>query len=277
MVRHLPHDCEIDANPSNVTRSSVLSRAGRALSENGYCVLRNAVPAPQVARYRDAIDAIHKRFLEEPERFNAEEVAQIGHGDIPPHPLSLFGLRLETFFDFPHLEPFLRKWLIQFEHYNFSLISTSALPGRFAENRIGLHTDGVIQGTQEYVVSFWSPLQPCGRDAPGLAIIPASRRQVVAYLRKSLPDKRIPGWHSAEEWNATDTFNPKKLERHFSLLVAPELCPGDIVAFTNWTIHGTHVTSAMTGRRSAIVMRWRQIGSKWGRLKVKLGLDTERR
>ena len=121
-----------------------------------------------------------------------------------------------------------------------------------------MHTDGIVQGTTEPVIAMWSPLHRCGAEAPSLRLLPADRESVVAYLQNAFPDKTIPGWHSHTEWGSA--FRDQDLQRAFGEAVTPELAPGDVVVFTNWTIHGTQ---QIPGHRSAIVQRWQ--GKKWRR------------
>ena len=137
--------------------------------------------------------------------------------------------------------------------------------------RIGLHTDGIIQSTTDKVLCMWVPFDPCGVDAPGLAIVPAGRRRVINYLRRHFHGKKIPGWSSSShEWNETPAFRPETIREEFGDLVYPVMNPGDVVLFTNWTIHGSHVTTAMTKKRAAFVYRIRALTSEERRRDNKL-------
>jgi hypothetical protein len=133
--------------------------------------------------------------------------------------------------------------------------------GRNSMQGISLHTDGIIQGTGETVLAFWTPLHECGVNAPGLAVVRAGKDQVIEHLRRHFPSKPIPGWCSETEWNLTDAFKVETIRESFGDAITPHMQPGDVMVFTNWTIHGSHVTPEMTGRRSAAVIRFVHISA----------------
>jgi hypothetical protein len=144
--------------------------------------------------------------------------------------------------------------------YNATFMSVAPNQNN-AIDGLKLHTDGVIQGTLEYIGCLWAPLHPCGVDAPGLAVVRANREKVTDYLRRHYPGKEIPGWHSPTHWGETDAFKVETIRAELGedALWTPAMEPGDVMAFTNWTIHGSHVTPSMKERRSAAIMRFKQI------------------
>jgi hypothetical protein len=142
---------------------------------------------------------------------------------------------------------------------------------------IQMHTDGIVQGTTDAVIAMWSPLHVCGTRAPGLSLMSAGKPSVVSYLQKAFPDKQIPGWSSSTEWGTA--FYEHDLRKAFGEPITPQLEPGDVVIFTNWTIHGTQ---RISGHRSAIVQRWKgktwrdhSFGTRWGMPRWILGTSRE--
>lgn len=215
----------------------------RELNESGFVLLRGAIPAGTIARYRDELDALY--------------AGTDGNGDIPSTDFTAkAGLKFEALFDQPELRHVARASLGR--HYvpmNGTMLSVS-LHARNAMPGISLHTDGLIQGSDRTVLVFWAPLHECGIEAPGLALVRAGRDDVLGHLRQHFPDRAIPGWHSSTEWNDSPAFRLETIRERFGEPSTPVLQPGDVIAFTNWTIHGSHVTPQMTGKRSAAVIRF---------------------
>jgi Phytanoyl-CoA dioxygenase (PhyH) len=233
----------------------------KELDRHGYILLRNAVPRDRVAQYEEALDTIYRRYEAQPDdfaRFNPDQVAVVKQGDVaPPIFTGLSGLTLEGYFEIPKLNSFLDRVFV-FGIRSATLhtfMSVSAKPG-MSTTGIPLHTDGIIQGNAA-PITLWSPLHPCGLTAPGLRVVSASKEAVWAYLRRHFPKKKIPGWSSMTEWNDTSAFKIETITGEFGPPWAPAMNAGDIMIFTNWTIHSSYVTPDMAGRRSAAILRWR--------------------
>lgn len=218
-----------------------------SINDQGFALARGALPLDLVARYREALDAVYERSE--------------SNGDVLPQDFTAAsGLQMAGLF-----APLLgtAKQLLGAYHDGQSVFMSVAVAQKNAMQGIPFHTDGIIQGTSNLVLSMWAPFHECGANAPGLAVVPASRRKVLAYLRRKFPGKRIPGWHSAEEWSSRGAFEAGALRAEFGEPYIPVLNPGDVMLFTNWTIHGSHITAKMNERRSAAIYRlerkaWRE-------------------
>lgn len=216
-----------------------------SINERGFALVRGAIPADRMKRYLSALDAIYA------------EQADDATGDVEIDPFrQRSGLEITDLFDAPALKAGARLILGHNETLNGTFMSVGkekAIPG------LSLHTDGIIQGTDRLTLTMWAPLHPCGVDAPGLTVIPAAHGAVIDYLRGKFPGKKIPGWCSTAEWNSTGAFDVGAIRRTFGVPVSPVMEPGDVMLFTNWTIHGSNVTRAMTKRRSAAILRLRGV------------------
>jgi hypothetical protein len=119
----------------------------------------------------------------------------------------------------------------------------------------------------EFTVNFWTPLQPCGRDAPSLGVVSADLDEVVAFTGyKGEPAARMP----SGTWNYPNfdpsmfdmnTQSPATLEHFYSSfanrIFTPSYDLGDAVMLSNWTMHFTHATPAMTApRRENVELRF---------------------
>ena len=246
-------DREFHAQSVSIRAMSAAFRA------NGFVLLRGAVPAHKVQRYREALDAIYRQYDVSPGDFAAFPAAQveaIRQGDVSPSIFAaLAGFTLEEYFRGRTLRALVKAEIKRAVPDLSTFMTVSPKPD-FAIGGLALHTDGIIQGTAASVIALWSPLHACGVDAPGLAVLPASKERVIDYLRRKFPDKTIPGWCSTTEWNDTGAFDAMTLRDEFGDPWTPAMQPGDVMIFSNWTIHGSYVTPAMTKRRSAAIMRW---------------------
>jgi hypothetical protein len=103
----------------------------------------------------------------------------------------------------------------------------------------GWHQDGAFLGEQVGAFNFWLSLSHCGRDAPGLDLLP---RRV---------DRVIPNDPASRfDWSLSDAA---VLEAAGDTpIVRPEFEPGDALLFDQLLVHRTAVTSGMTKPRHAI-------------------------
>jgi Phytanoyl-CoA dioxygenase (PhyH) len=221
----------------------------RTLDRFGAVLLRGAISRDVAAKYLDAVNDLYARDrLGKIAGLPESERAALDRGDIWPNAFNQYSdLIFEDYFTTSKLLRLVGQMLVKPRLYNQTILTV----GSGANGGIGFHTDGIVQGTREAVVAMWSPLHRCGIDAPGLCIIPAPREKVVAYLQRAFPDKEIPGWCSHTEWGSA--FHPADIAGEFGPPWTPEMQPGDVMVFTNWTIHGSHM---LPGKRSAIVQRW---------------------
>lgn len=213
----------------------------REIEQFGCTLIPGAIPAETVVRYRDALDQIY--------------ASSTGSGDVDAATFAAqTALPLERLFGTPLLSRIAREMLRHPTAFNGTFMSVSGKQANSTPG-IGMHTDGIIQGTRQNILCMWAPLHPCGESAPGLALVKAGRDQVLAYLRRHFPGKELPGWHSETDWSSTAAFTEDALRREFGEPWKPVMHPGDVLLFTNWTIHGSHITAQMMGRRSAAIYR----------------------
>jgi hypothetical protein len=136
-------------------------------------------------------------------------------------------------------------------------------PLKSGRSFVPFHQDS---GTQDpsipRVMNCWIPLDPAGRDAPGLEVVrtPSS---------PAFPLKEF-GLESENAAYDLITIDPKVIEAEFGgLLLAPEFEVGDGFAFSQDVIHRTHVTPQMTRPRMNFEFR------VFARKALKPGVDAE--
>jgi hypothetical protein len=104
----------------------------------------------------------------------------------------------------------------------------------------GWHQDGAFLGETVASFNFWVALTRCGRDAPGLDILPKRLDRILtpggenAYFKWSLSDADVA---------AASGGLP---------VVRPEFEAGDALLFDHWLVHRTGTSAAMTSPRHAI-------------------------
>jgi hypothetical protein len=233
------------------------------LNRYGFVLIRRAVSPDVVRTYREALDEIYALHNANDPRFascNREEVQALAdRGDVSGQIFELFaGRAIEHYFSDLLLRGLLEICLRNPSPTLHTFLTVK--PDR-GTGGLSLHTDGIVQGTDKAVLTMWSPLDPCGVDAPTLSIVRAGRQKVLRYLQEKFPEHEIPGWCSVTEWNREGVFDERALARTFGSPWFPEMEPGDVVVFTNWTIHGTQSSPHMTKPRSAIIQRW--IDDSW--------------
>ena len=129
---------------------------------------------------------------------------------------------------------------------------------QFWDRPIEFHIDAQFFYDEKLSINFWTPLVPCGLLAPGLKVIPIGVHETRTYLEYN-PDGYDPG---PKDFARMHKFRCSKLEpfllqKHgfLSQQWAPQFEVGDILAFTNFTLHATHFTDTMTEPRISVEVR----------------------
>jgi len=130
------------------------------------------------------------------------------------------------------------------------------------QNRWGsqtnFHLDAQWGIDHRYIINVWAPFTPCGQSAPGLEflLIPANTIREHSCYNPDIPyEPRGPGGISPRI--DYKVFEPAILETTFSSdrFWAPVFEPGDVMLFSNWCTHRTHILPSMTETRISI--EWR--------------------
>jgi len=130
---------------------------------------------------------------------------------------------------------------------------------RLWDTPIEFHVDSQFFYHHILSINFWTPLVPCGVDAPSLKVIDLSVARTKAYLEYNPKGYENP---EPKDFAFMSRFRCSKmavpmLEKHGLLkrMWAPEFKLGDVLAFTNFTMHATHFTKGMTRPRTSIEVR----------------------
>jgi hypothetical protein len=102
------------------------------------------------------------------------------------------------------------------------------------------HQDGAFLGDGIRTVDAWFALSPCGRDAPGLDLLPVRLERVLPPGEEGT----YFGW----------TVSPATIARHLPGVPVwrPEFEAGDALFFDHFLVHRTAADPRMTGTRYAI-------------------------
>jgi len=114
------------------------------------------------------------------------------------------------------------------QHKSYAFHQDGSYHSRISRDHVGLTT--------------WIPLCDCGRDAPGLELYPRALDEVLP-----LPD----GVEAPHLFCDTQTV----LERFGNQLWAPEFSAGDVLVFSHFVLHRTHIVPGMTGQRQSADFR----------------------
>jgi hypothetical protein len=128
----------------------------------------------------------------------------------------------------------------------------------FFDAPLDFHVDAQFHYIHELSINFWTPLTPCGKDSPGLEVVLLGVQQTRDYLEfneagyEPGPDDIAHMRHF--RWNKARL---DKLEQHglAKCIWVPEFKKGDILAFTNFTMHATHCTPDMADPRTSVEVR----------------------
>jgi hypothetical protein len=103
----------------------------------------------------------------------------------------------------------------------------------------GWHQDGSFLGQDIAAFNFWLSLSHCGRDAPGMDIVPKRIERILPSDEESRFDWSLSGRAVREVAGAEG-------------IVRPEFEPGDALLFDHLLVHQTATAPEMTHQRHAI-------------------------
>jgi hypothetical protein len=133
---------------------------------------------------------------------------------------------------------------------------------------LDLHLDSYFHGLN-FTLNFWVPFDPCGVDAPTIQFWPLDYRtsRKLSGFRLLPYRQRRPG--------ISPHFPVAELAINPQAMVRPVMAPGDVAILSNWIIHGSYRTPAMTRGRTNIELRY--IGPSLnigGRISIAVGLGS---
>lgn len=122
------------------------------------------------------------------------------------------------------------------------------------------HPDGHYDGLYPASLNFWIPLRACGTDAPSLKLLRATPTQAEAALPHlpvaiGPPKKRAKPLSTGVAWKLTTDEHMRDLFGA-SAMETPLFELGDVLLFTNWTLHRTFAPDWMPLARGAMIVRF---------------------
>ena len=111
---------------------------------------------------------------------------------------------------------------------------------KFLDQPLDLHVDAQFFYTDRPSINFWTPLTTCGKDTPGLQVVLLEVEETKTYLEYNEAGYEPRPTDINYMWKfRCDKMQFTSLCDHDLVKWAPEFNKGDILAFTNFTMHGT--------------------------------------
>jgi len=129
---------------------------------------------------------------------------------------------------------------------------------RFYDRPLEFHVDAQIFGVHQLSINFWTPLMACGVHAPGVKIIQLGVQETKEYLEfNEAGHEPAEGdqWHMSKFRCHKMTLPVLQANGLLERVQLPSFDKGDILAFTNFTMHGSHFVPSMTEPRTSIEIR----------------------
>jgi hypothetical protein len=249
----------------------------RRILDHGYIILRNAVSPAKIAQFRqNAVEPALDRYisLSDQELEQRMRVSWWGSGgdqifhrgqrdrghlsegilqDFTDGKASFYDLLSNPIIDrllsdaFPETD--LRKSLVTL----YRRVATGELVAGWGRPTV-FHIDLRYHQETLFALNFWTPLDPAGAAyrSPGLEIVDMGLKDVAAWL------EFVPS-----QDNTSGTFNIERFD--FDRFIAahgtdcvsrPDLAPGDILVFSNFALHRTHIPSGALHARSSAEIRF---------------------
>jgi hypothetical protein len=220
-----------------------------AYVRHGCAVVRGAIDLEKIARVREVTVEAYARTRAT--HMHDKDIAEASGGrvsgfDLIAHPL------LTRFLDLVFVGQRYRRE-----------DATSRRIGARASNEdwqapLELHVDSFFHEFW-FTVNFWVPFDACGVEAPGLQLLPIdyrSTRRYTGFSRQPIYPKREDFENS--RYFPTEVLSVERIERDFGAgsLFRPAMQPGDVIIASNWIVHGSYETAAMSKGRSSIELRF---------------------
>jgi hypothetical protein len=128
----------------------------------------------------------------------------------------------------------------------------------FFQAPIDFHVDAQYHFIHQLSINFWTPLTACGKDAPSIRVVLLGVQETKDYVEfDEAGHEPEPGDIAHMRHFRCNKMRFDKLQEHelAKYLWAPEFEKGDILAFTNFTMHATHYLPAMTQPRTSVEVR----------------------
>jgi hypothetical protein len=128
----------------------------------------------------------------------------------------------------------------------------------FWDSPVEFHVDAQVFYDHKLSINFWTPLNECGATAPGLEVVLLGVQDTKAYLEHNPAgyEPRPGDFGHMKNFRCAKMQLPVLQEHGLgSKRWAPEFDVGDILAFTNFTMHATHSTASMTEPRMSVEIR----------------------
>lgn len=108
----------------------------------------------------------------------------------------------------------------------------------------GWHQDGAFLGQGIRSLNMWTAVSACGRDTPGIEVMPVRLDRMVSQLDDGGPFAwTVPPEHIARELPGATVW-------------APEFEPGDVLFFDHWSLHRTAVFEGTPARARYAIESW---------------------
>ena len=111
------------------------------------------------------------------------------------------------------------------------------------ETAVPFHQD--VQAFGRLLINAWTPLTPCGRDAPGLELVVARLRDLAETVPASTQYDEL----QISEETVRARFGDESIIR-------PEMAPGDVLILLGTTIHRTYIRPEMSEQRLSLELRF---------------------
>jgi hypothetical protein len=227
----------------------------RALLSNGCLLVRGLVASPRAARLRDAIDrAFEAREARLAHRATAETAVWYDPVERVPKDASRAWVRLgqgvlaadspRAFFEFLETvrETGLDRIIAAYfgERPALSVEKTTLRRADASLHQSTWHQDGAFLGMGIRTVDVWIALSRCGREAPGLDVVPIR-------LERLLPTGEAGTYF---QWTVSSETLARELPG--ATVWRPEFEEGDALLFDHQLLHRTAAEPEMPGVRYAI-------------------------
>ena len=249
----------------------------RRILEHGYVILRGAVPVAKLAQFRqDFVDpaiewysSLSDQELEQRVRVSwwgsgGDQTFHRGQRDrayLSEGILQDFSDGAASFYDLLSDPAFRRLMTRAFPetgfHKSVVTLCRRVAPGELVHGwgrPTIFHIDLRYHQETLFALNFWTPFDPAGATyrSPGIEIVDMGLNDVAAWLEFTPSDDNISGVFNADRFEFERFVAAHGTDR----ISRPDMVPGDVLVFSNFALHRTHIPPDATQSRSSAEIRF---------------------
>lgn len=224
------------------------------LIKNGFVVLLNAIPSPDIDNMRSLLDQTYEKAQND-HSLNDDERRNISNSHITENVFRKYNPGNSLFNVFNNKLKNLGNYFFSCDfRFNEGTHTRRVKPLQLSDLKyfqfpMGIHIDAMYHNPREFVLNFWTPLDDCGKDKPTLRTFVSNVDDTFALMQFDIRTLTFNALTYKQVEEGTASFLQELPSYYFVVN------KGDIVVISNWTFHSGYANENMQYPRWSMELR----------------------